>query len=139
MNRIKSFDKTVYVINLRMGKIHGFALFNERTKLNLKYLLTSFSINFDHKLIVGERYVCVFVKVIAKWVDQRGRSACRQISFLDQFALGGRLLLSTRRRAEIFVSLTKSIFTAQQQQLIGEKLQKCLQSKLRASVCVLIT
>jgi len=97
--------------------------------------LTSFSINFDHKLIVGERYVCVFVKVMAKWLDQRGRSACRQISFLDQFALGFRLLLlSTRRREEIF-SLTKSIFTAQQQQL-GEKLQKCLQSKLRASVCV---
>ena len=91
----------------------SFALLNERTKLNLKYLLTSFSINFDHKLIVGERYVCVFVKVVAKWVDQKGqRSACRQteelrISFLDQFALGGRLLLSTRRR---------SIFTAQQQQ-----------------------
>jgi len=75
---------------------------------------------------------------MAKWVDQRGQSACRQISFLDQFALGCRLLLlSTRRREEIF-SLTKSIFTAQQQQL-GEKLQKCLQSKLRASVCVLIT
>ena len=43
---------------------------------------------------------------------------------------------ATRRREEIF-SLTKSIFTAQQQQL-GEKLQKCLQSKLRA-LCVLIT
>ena len=110
MNRIKSFDKTVYVINLRMGKIHGFALFNERTKLNLKYLLTSFSINFDLKLIVGERYVCVFVKVMAKWLDQRGRSACRQISFLDQFALGFRLLLLLREEEKRFF-LSQNLFS----------------------------
>jgi len=75
----------------------------------LKYLLTSFSINFDHKLIVGERCVCVFVKQVSKWVDQRVRSACRwSCGFLFGISLllvlVGLLLLPMRTREEIFVS-----------------------------------
>ena len=47
----------------------------EKNKLNLKCLLTSFSFNFDHKLI-EERCVRVFLKVkVAELVDQRGQSA----------------------------------------------------------------
>ena len=50
------------------------SLLDERSKLNLKCLLTSFSINFDHKLI-GERCVSVFAKVkVAELVDQRVQS-----------------------------------------------------------------
>ena len=112
---------------------HTFALFNERTKINLKCLLTSFSINFDHKLTAGERYVCV---CLLRWPNgwiKRGRSAW-QISFLCQFALG-ELSLPMRMREENIFSLTKSIFTAQQQQR-GGKLQKCWQSKLQASVLI---
>ena len=72
---------------------HG--LFNERSKLNLKCLLTSFSINFDHKLI-GERCVCVFAKVkVAELVDQRVEVLL--VAFLDQFALLSMLPMRTRK------------------------------------------
>jgi len=41
--------------------------------------LTSFSINFDHKLIVGERYVCV-CKGDGQMVGSKG-SKCLQADF----------------------------------------------------------
>ena len=75
----KLCDNFPFTICLQVGKIHGSALFNERTKLNLKYLLTSFSINFDHKLIVGERCVCV-CKGDGQMVGSKG-SKCLQADF----------------------------------------------------------
>jgi len=77
--------------------------------------------------------VCVFVKV-AKWVDQKGSKCLADFFFRCQFALG-ELSLPMRMREENIFSLTKSIFTAQQQQR-GGKLQKCWQSKLQASVLI---
>ena len=72
---------------------HG--LFNERSKLNLKCLLTSFSFNFDHKLI-EERCVRVFLKVkVAELVDQRVEVLL--LAFLDQFALLSMLPMRTRK------------------------------------------
>jgi hypothetical protein len=57
--------------------------------------LTSFSINFDHKLI-GERCVSVFVKVkVAELVDQRVEVLL--VAFLDQFALLSMLPMRTRK------------------------------------------
>jgi len=57
------------------------------------------------------------------------------VLFLGQFAQFGELSLPMRTREEKVFSLTKSIFTAQQQQR-GGKLQKCLQPKLQASVLI---
>jgi len=45
---------------------------------------------------------------------------------------GGAVMANEKSRRD--VSLTKSIFTALEQQLCG-KLQKCLQSKSQTSVC----
>ena len=73
---------------------HTFALFNERTKINLKCLLTSFSINFDHKLTAGERYVCV---CLLRWPNgwiKRGRSAWRISFFWVSLFLGHPYIVS---------------------------------------------
>ena len=110
------------------------ALFNKRTKLNLKCLLTSFSINFDHKLTAGERYACVCVCKGGQMGGSKGVEVLGGFLFWGQFALC-ELLLPMRTREENIFSLTKSIFTAQQQQR-GGKLQKCWQSKLQASVLI---
>ena len=60
----------------------------EKTKLNLKCLLTSFSFNFDHKLTVKKRCVYVYLDIAKMGIKGFEVHGCESQLFWNQFDLG---------------------------------------------------